>query len=370
MNTIGEIPNEIVDRTAEAVKGASAKDLTLQMARISARQRELIRFVQDAGADISPAASELLASLAVFVYRCFEAWLGESRMPLIPYSELEEAVFDHMEILQEVADTDDPETELAKRIHVCHLPLVRRLGEEVFGPEGRGARLDPAETNGVFVIVKSIVDAMDRCLDRTNALGFHLAAEPVEGIYQVKTTLQRLRPPVWRRLLVPPDIPLDEFHLVLQIAMGWENDHLHGFRLRTKQPQRQRRSWVYLETQDEEMLRLCDVLQREKDAIFYEYDFGDSWEHRIVLEKILPPDPERALPVCIKGKRACPPEDCGGVWDYAVLVAALRDPDHPRHEEAVEWLGPDWDPEAFDLEEVNAGLRTWFSGSQGEGAGA
>ncbi len=370
MSTIGEIPNEIVDRVAKAMKNASVADLAIQTARIFVQQKELSQFVEDAGADVSLAASELLTSLAVFVYGCFEAWLGEKRIPFIPYSELEQAALHHMEILHEVANTDDPETELAKRVPVCHLALVRRVGEEVFGPRGRGARLDPAEANGVFVVVKSIIDAMDQCLDRSNALGLPRAAEPVEGIYQVKVTLQDLRPPVWRRLLVPPDMPLDQFHLVLQIAMGWDDQHLHGFRLRTKRRPGKRGTWMHLEPQDEGMLRLCDVLQREKDAIFYEYDFGDGWEHRIVLEKILPPDPERVLPVCIKGKRACPPEDCGGVWRYADLVDAYHDPDHPAHEEVVEWMGPDWDPEAFDLEEVNAGLRGWFSDSQDEEAGA
>ncbi len=370
MNAIGGIPNEVVARTAQAMKGASAKDVTVEMARISARQGELVQFIREAGSELSPEAYQLLASLAVFAYRCFEAWLGENHIPFIPYSVLEETVVGHMEILQEVANADDPDTELAKRIHVSHLPLLRRVGEEVFGQEGRGARLDPGEAHAVFVVVKSLIDTMDQCLDRVEALGVALGAEPVEGIYQVKVTLQDLRPPVWRRLLVPPDIPLNEFHVVLQIAMGWADLHLHGFRIRTKRPQRQRRSWMHLEPQDEEVLRLCDVLQREKEAIFYEYDFGDDWEHRIVLEKILPPDPGRALPVCIKGKRACPPEDCGGVWGYAVLMQALRDPDHPRHEEAMDWLGPDWDPEDFDLEEVNAGLRACFSDPRDEGAGA
>jgi len=370
MHTIGDMPNEVVARTAQAMEGASAKDVTVEMTRVSARQGELVQFIQDASTELSSEAYQLLASLGVFAYRCFEAWLGESRIPFIPYSVLEETVVVHMEILQEVANADDPDTELAKRFHVRHLPLLRRVGEEVFGPEGRGASLDPGEAHVVFVVVKSIIDTMDQCLDRVKALGFPLAAEPVEGIYQVKVTLQHLRPPVWRRLLVPPDIPLSEFHVVLQIAMGWDDQHLHGFRIRTKRPQRQRRSWVYLEPQDEGMIRLCDVLQREKDAIFYEYDFGDGWEHRIVLEKILPPDPGRAVPVCIKGKRPCPPEDCGGVWRYADLVEAYHDPDRPAHEDAVDWLGPDWDPEAFDLEEVNAGLRACFSDSQDEGAGA
>ena len=365
MSAIGEIPSEIVDKVANAMRDAPAKDLAVQTALVFNQQQELRQFIDDVGADVSPAACDLIASLGVFVYRCFEAWLGEGCLPFIPYSELEDAVMEHVEILHEVAGCDDPEAELVKRVSVSHLALVRRVGEEVLGPGGKGARLDPAEANAVFVVAKSIIDALDRCLAWGEATGIPRVGRPVEGIYQVKVTLQHVRPPVWRRVLVQPDMPLDEFHVALQIAMGWSDHHMHGFRIRAKRGQR--RSWIYLDEQDERMLRLCDVLQREKDAIFYEYDFGDGWEHRIVLEKILPPDPGRALPVCIKGKRACPPEDCGGPWRYAEMLKAHRDPGHLRHDAAMEWMGPDWDPEAFDIEEVNAGFRAWFADPRDQG---
>lgn len=87
--------------------------------------------------------------------------------------------------------------------------------------------------------------------------------------------------------------------------------------------------------------------------MLYEYDFGDSWTHQIVLEKILPPSPELKAPQCIAGARACPPEDCGGVFGYAELLTALRDPSHPEHEDMLEWMGGEYDPAFFDLEAVN-----------------
>jgi hypothetical protein len=80
----------------------------------------------------------------------------------------------------------------------------------------------------------------------------------------------------------------------------------------------------------------------------YVYDFGDDWVHKVVVEKVLPADPRISYPVCVAGKRACPPEDCGGVWGYREFLAAISDPDHPEHEEMLEWVGGAFDPEEFD----------------------
>lgn len=88
----------------------------------------------------------------------------------------------------------------------------------------------------------------------------------------------------------------------------------------------------------------------------YEYDFGDGWEHQILLEKLLPFDDAQALPICVKGKRACPPEDCGGIFGYADLLRTLADPTDPEHQEMLEWLGGPLDPEAFDIDDTNQAL--------------
>jgi len=94
-----------------------------------------------------------------------------------------------------------------------------------------------------------------------------------------------------------------------------------------------------------------------KYRFVYEYDFGDSWEHELVVEQVLPPEPGATVPICLTGKRACPPEDVGGIWSYADFLEALRDPEHAEHEEYTEWIGGEFDPEAFDNEAVNRELQ-------------
>jgi hypothetical protein len=91
--------------------------------------------------------------------------------------------------------------------------------------------------------------------------------------------------------------------------------------------------------------------------LIYEYDFGDGWEHEILLEKVLRPDPAVQYPRCLGGARACPPEDCGGAGGYADFLQAISDPDHEEHDEYLDWIGGEFDPEEFELDEVDAGLR-------------
>ena len=104
-----------------------------------------------------------------------------------------------------------------------------------------------------------------------------------------------------------------------------------------------------MEVKSDRRAKLNQVAPAEKFKFIYEYDFGDRWQHLLLVEEILPPEPEICYPICIKGKRACPPEDCGGVWGYGELLETLQDPNHPDHEEMLEWVDGDFDPEAFDL---------------------
>ncbi len=108
---------------------------------------------------------------------------------------------------------------------------------------------------------------------------------------------------------------------------------------------------------NERSVKLSRIAPHEKDRLTYEYDFGDSWEHQIIVEKILPPEPGVRYPRCIAGKRACPPEDCGGIWGYDSFVEAVLDPDHPEHDEMLQWVGRPFDPEAFDMDKVNEALK-------------
>ncbi len=174
-------------------------------------------------------------------------------------------------------------------------------------------------------------------------------------IYQIKITLRHIRPPVWRRILIPPDMKLPRLHDVLQIVMGWTDSHLHAFRKGDTQYGVPEGDFPGM-YRNERNIQL-DQLAGVGGKIIYEYDFGDGWEHEILIEKSLPAEKGQRYPVCIAGKRACPPEDCGGPWGYENLLEALRDPRNKEHDEMLEWIGGKYDAEAFDLEEVNAGLR-------------
>jgi Plasmid pRiA4b ORF-3-like protein len=174
--------------------------------------------------------------------------------------------------------------------------------------------------------------------------------------YQLKITLAWSKPPIWRRVIVPAAIRLDRLHDVIQIAMGWTDSHLHDFRVGETIYGRPDPD-LGLEVFHERRHTLQDLATQVKQRFEYHYDFGDSWDHHIVVEKILPPDATFKHPVCLAGKNACPPEDCGGIPGYYDLIDAIKNPKHPRHEELVEWLGEEWDETAFDLDAINARLR-------------
>ena len=183
------------------------------------------------------------------------------------------------------------------------------------------------------------------------------AGLPGGDVYQLKITLRGVaKPPVWRRAVVPSGLTLDLLHDVLQQIMGWENEHLHVFstprrNYGTPDPE--------LGFADERKVTLAEILTKPGAAMRYTYDFGDDWEHDVVLEKILPPDPVPVLS-CLAGEGACPPEDCGGAWGYDSLKEVLADPDHEEHVEMLDWMGlesaEDFDPARFRLDEVNARL--------------
>ena len=142
--------------------------------------------------------------------------------------------------------------------------------------------------------------------------------------------------------------------------MGWYNGHLHQFRKGRDEYAPPARDEFWEATGiDYSDLKIEDLLKKEKDKIIYDYDFGDSWEHDIILEKILPYDEGIDYPVCIKGKMACPPEDCGGVWGYVDLLEIISDPKNEQYESVREWLGGDFDPEYFDIETVNELLQNY-----------
>ena len=174
---------------------------------------------------------------------------------------------------------------------------------------------------------------------------------------QLKVTLQYIRPPIWRRIVVANNVSLGYLHWVIQKTMGWDNDHMHAFYFGQIE-------YAGPETADDcgvlcdEDFSLHQVIKRRGQRFTYEYDFGDGWRHEILVEKIESADSQTSLPRCLKGARACPREDCGGVPGYAAMLEAKR---HPTEERLSYWGDPSWvldfDPEHFDLPAINQLLQ-------------
>ena len=178
--------------------------------------------------------------------------------------------------------------------------------------------------------------------------------EPAEIV--LKITLRGIRPPVWRRVRVTSDMTLRTLHQVIQEAMGWDDAHLHEFEIgdrRYGEPSDE--NWPGMErTYSESNVKLGTLVDQGVTRFHYVYDFGDGWEHAVVIEKVRPLDPDQQYPSLITGKRACPPEDCGGVPGYYRLLEVLADPSDEEHAHLTEWIGGDFDPERFDAEAINA----------------
>ncbi len=182
--------------------------------------------------------------------------------------------------------------------------------------------------------------------------------EPGDRVHQVLVTLAEVaEPPVWRRLLIPAAMPLSRFHDVIQVAMGWQNCHLHSFTdgTHTYGPPDPDLTFV-----DEQSVQFGDLAVDRGSRFGYTYDYGDDWEHEILVEEVRTAEPAGHYPRCIAGGGACPPEDCGGAPGYADLRRILADPDAPEHDEMVTWMGleraAEFDPAAFDIERVNRSL--------------
>ncbi len=178
--------------------------------------------------------------------------------------------------------------------------------------------------------------------------------------YQFKITLRGVKPPVWRRIQVPETHTFWDLHVAIQDAMGWFDCHLHQFDLVDPSIGEK----VEIGIPDEEFEHARETLPGWKQKIAewfsmenmlaeYVYDFGDNWEHTVKLEKTLPWNKNISYPVCIAGKRACPPEDCGGIWGYENFLEIMQDPNHEEHKEMLEWAGGEFDPEHFDAKDVS-----------------
>lgn len=207
-----------------------------------------------------------------------------------------------------------------------------------------------APTGTVRNSLRHIVDKSSDVLIRKSA---------AQEVMRLKVTLVGSDPPIWRRIETH-NCSLATLHDIIQVAMGWEDYHLHRFQIGQRQygiPDPMDIDFG-IRLIDERKVRLSEVIAGAGQRVMfvYEYDFGDGWEHSIKLERTASAEFGIKYPRCTDGKRACPPEDVGGAWGYAEFLEAIADPEHARHEELMEWVG-EFDPEEFSIDDVNRDLR-------------
>jgi hypothetical protein len=180
-------------------------------------------------------------------------------------------------------------------------------------------------------------------------------------VFQFKISLQEITPTIWRRIQVPAKYSFWDLHVAIQDSMGWFDCHLHAFRL--KRPHGKKNIEIGIPIDDFDDIKviqgwdeyISDYFIEPGRIATYEYDFGDSWNHEIVLEGILLKEKAIKYPRCIDGQRACPPEDCGGVWGYENLLKVIADPNNDEYESTIEWLSGwygKYDPKAFDRKNI------------------
>lgn len=184
-----------------------------------------------------------------------------------------------------------------------------------------------------------------------------------ERFYLLKIQLLNIEPAIWRRFVMPASITLDRLHDVIQIVMGWTDSHLHEFTIGNT------RYTEYPESKEDGLAcgryRLGDLIKQKGRTFRYLYDFGDNWEHELVLGESRYFNPElRTELACLDGQRACPPEDVGGVHGYFKFLNALKDPINEKHESYTEWPGSNFDSERFDSETVNWELMKYLRWSR------
>ena len=179
-------------------------------------------------------------------------------------------------------------------------------------------------------------------------------AQPGDPVLRVRITLRDVGdPPVWRQVLIPAAYTLARVHRVIQAAMGWEDCHMHAFQIGKTSygpdPDGE------LGFADETKTRLAGVA-RVGTRIGYEYDFGDGWEHELLVEARAAAEAGQTYPACIAGEGACPPEDSGGAYGFQELKEILAGPPSADRDEMREWAGGDYDPARFDLAAANAAV--------------
>lgn len=346
MAAVSELPPAAALTVAQPWLGArsaadAARELLAFAESAEGGQRvAALAFARELGSDAADGWREWAKRPGIGAYP--RQWLraqGE-QVPEEPADEAWLAVDTLSVMLDTLADTMPP--------FVVQAMLAQQAGEEV--AEAAELMLHSGHPRSQDVVAR---------LTGRPALTVPRGSESGTLVYQLKITLREVsRPPVWRRVLVPADATLRDLHDVVQQAMGWDDDHMHVFST----------GWQEYGSPDPELghasdskVRLSQVLTGPGDRLRYTYDFGDDWEHDIVLEETRTAVPGEAYPSCVTGKGACPPEDCGGPWGYAELKEVLADPSQGDHQDMLDWLGldrgADFDPGEFSPAEANRRLR-------------
>jgi hypothetical protein len=188
--------------------------------------------------------------------------------------------------------------------------------------------------------------------------GASTKAARTSEVYQLKITLNSVKPLIWRRVEAK-DCTLARLHDIIQTAMGWMDGHLHVFEIEGEQfgLTEQWADDFGDDVQDSRKIKLSRLVDDGIKGFSYTYDMGDGWEHKVEIEKVVAAETGVKYPRCVAGARACPPEDCGGPGGYARFLEAIGNRRHPDHEQMTEWIGREFDPEAFSVEETNEPLR-------------
>ena len=160
--------------------------------------------------------------------------------------------------------------------------------------------------------------------------------------------------------MIPSSYSFWDLHVTIQDSMGWEDEHLHSFLISDPDSNNPVRTYIPIddflaiignESEEQEMI-ISNYFNEDNTIAKYVYDFGDNWEHTVKFEKILELDSSEKIPRCIAGKRACPPEDCGGVYGYYHLLSVIKEPNHSEYDDIMDWLEEDFDPEVFEPDSV------------------
>ncbi|MBI4457309.1 MAG: plasmid pRiA4b ORF-3 family protein [Acidobacteria bacterium] len=186
-----------------------------------------------------------------------------------------------------------------------------------------------------------------------------MTKEKFTEVYQFKISLQGLEPAIWRRIQVPGNYTFWDLHVAIQDPMGWLDYHLHLFRMLNPATRKEESIGIPDEEEDLDLeispgweREISNYFSMENPAAEYQYDFGDNWLHDVTLEQILCREINVKYPKCVGGQRACPPEDCGGIWGYQEFLEAISNPTHEEHERMLEWVGGSFDSERFDSKKV------------------